>query len=697
MMAQTPTSQSASVCHCHRALLFGGTLFMLALMLLPGQAAASVPNRLYRIDIRPQKEFTRLTVRLADPPQYKLSSLPGNRLRLVIQDTGGTLFKKFRRYSDTNIGGLVLKKRGDSLLVTFQVAQKAGWRDLSRSDISAITVDVGATFKHGATHPSLGGREKIWNGVEKLVRDFDPPLKSEIPFSQTDRTVLRNFLPDGEQKDFMAAEAALYKGSLTEAEEIFVRFSSRQAPIRPLALYRLGETWYKLQKYPQALAAFREAEKLWPAYLDLNPGVTFCYGDSIARSGELASARSLLAGLVARLAGKTYAPALLVRLGDILTRQGHEQEGHAIYQNVAENFKENKASQMALMRIADSEFLQSAPWNYRHLSDVYLHASQHSGDLDMREEAHFKHILLESMHGEAGESLQLVMAFQRKFPRGVYVAVVRTIREVLVADVYRRTAWNRDLPALVRFVDEQREYLAGCVEQPGFLATITRAYTEAGRPIELVKLLTFLVDRSWATSVAPELYASIVDNAELIEDTATAERTIKAFLGKFPANSLSRLMTERLGSIYYSAGKYQQVKETLLWLLNKGERAQRAESYYQLGRSLWELQLYRQAAKSMDLFLAAPSGRDPRFLPDAYFVAGSARESTGDQKGALKMYEAALKLPDNKRNEEFTYRAGQSNLRAGNTKRAKELFTEIAKNGKDPDWQKLAQQALAPL
>ncbi len=459
----------------------------------------------------------------------------------------------------------------------------------------------------------------------------------------------------------------------------------------------MAETWYKLQKYPQALAAFREAEKLWPAYLGLNPGVTFYYGDSIARSGELTSARSLLAGLVARLADKTFAPALLVRLGDILTRQGHEREARAIYQNVAEHFKENKASQMALMRTADSEFLQSTPWNYRPISDVYLNASLQSGDLDMREEAYFKYVLLESIHGEAGEALQLVMVFQRKFPRGVYAAVVRTIREVLVAEVYRSTVWNKDPSALVRFMEEQHEYLAGCVDQPGFLVTVTRAYNDAGLPIELVKLLTALVERSWAASVAPELYTSIVDNAELIGDTATAERTIKAFLGKFPANPRARLMTERLGSIYFSAEKYQQVKDTLLWLLNKGERAQRAESYYRLGRSLWALQLYSQAAKAMDLFLATPSGRDPHLVPDAYFVAGSARESLGDRKGALKLFEAALKLPDNNRNEEFIYRTGQINLREGNTRRARELFEQLAKNGKDPDWQKLAQQALTSL
>jgi TolA-binding protein len=99
----------------------------------------------------------------------------------------------------------------------------------------------------------------------------------------------------------------------------------------------------------------------------------------------------------------------------------------------------------------------------------------------------------------------------------------------------------------------------------------------------------------------------------------------------------------------------------------------------------------------MDLFLISPTGRDPRLVPDAYFVAGSARENSGDRKGALKIFEASLKLPDNKRNEEFIYKTGQLNLKEGNSKRAKALFEQLAKSGKDPDWQKLSQQALASL
>jgi tetratricopeptide (TPR) repeat protein len=99
----------------------------------------------------------------------------------------------------------------------------------------------------------------------------------------------------------------------------------------------------------------------------------------------------------------------------------------------------------------------------------------------------------------------------------------------------------------------------------------------------------------------------------------------------------------------------------------------------------------------MDMFLSVPGSRDPRLMPDAYFVAASAREASGDRKGALKLLDEALKLPDNKRSEEFLYKAGEINLRDGNAAHAKNLFEYLSKNGKDPDWQKLAQQSLATL
>jgi len=674
-------------------------LFVLAgaFLCAPSEVQASIPNSLYRVDIHPKKDYTRITLRLAESPVYTLSAIPGNRLRLVIRDADGTIFKKFRRYSDQNIGGLLFTRRGGDMIVTFQISPGVGWRDLSSKDISAITVDVGTPFKPPASHTYRAGREKIWSGAAKLVRDFDPPLKSEIPFSPTDMQVLKNLLDENDQKLFMTAEGYLYKGQLTDAEEMFFQFASRAAPVRPLAMYRLAETRYRLQKYPLALATFREAEKLWPAYLGFNPSVTFYYGDSIARSGELVPARSLLGALLARLADKKYAPTLVVRLGDILARQGNEREAIVIYENVSENFKDNKANQMAVMRLADVKFLQATPWNYRPLSDIYLNVSRMAKDPGLREESLFKHILLESIHGDADEALQLLIAFQVKFPRGVYATVTRTMREVLVTEVYQQASRKKDTSALVRFVEEHREYLSGCVGQPDFLKTVASAYNESGRPIELIKLLNSLVDKPSSAPSAAEMYVEIVDNAELIGDVATAEHTLREFLVKYPAGPRARLMLERLGALCFASDRHQQVKESMLWLLNKDEKAQKTDSYYLLGRSLWSLKQYSQASKSMDLFIASPANRDPRLLPDAYFIAASARETSGDRRGALKLLDAAINLPDNKRKEEFLYKAGEINLLDGNSKHAKLLFDHLAKNGKDPDWQKLAVQALASL
>lgn len=678
-------------------LALAGSLLVLA---LPSVVRASIPNRAYRVDISARKDYTHIIVRLQNPPSYTLSTLPGNKLRLIMQDTGGPLFKKFRRYSDANIGGLVFSRRGENLLMTFQVASGVGWRELNLDGISAITLDVGRSFTPRPPHPSIAGREKIWNGVEKLVRDYEPPLKPEIPFLPTDRQILKNILADSDQQAFMAAEAALYKGRLSEAEEIFIQFAARQAPIRPLALYRLGEALYKLQKYTQALAAFREAERLWAAYLTFNPGVTFYYGDSIARSGDLAAGRTLLAHLIAQLTDKNYAPALLVRMGDILARQGHDQEALAVYRTVAENYKGNKASQMARLRLGDRDFLQATPWNYRRLSGIYQDIAQQSGDIAMREESFFKYILLESIHGEASDALRQVVQFQKKFPRGVYSTVCRTMREVLVAQVYRESRWDKDDDGLIRFVEEHQDYLADCIEQPEFLPKVARTYEAAGRLIEMIKLFSWLQDRQWASPGVPFMYEEIADKAGLLGDSVLAEKTMRTFLRKYPTHPRARMMLERLGAMYFSDGKQQEAKDMLLWLLNKRERAQKPESYYYLGRSLWGLKQYSQAAKAMDLYLATAGGNDSdreRLLPDAYFVAASARESSGDRKGALRLLETGIKLPAHGRSEEFLYKAGEINLLEGNKQRARGYFEQIAKTGKDPDWRKLAQQSLESL
>lgn len=674
------------------------TLFSLVML---SQAHASLPiNHLQRISIRPKKTFTRITLGLLSQPRYTITSLPNSKLRICLAATESPLFRKLRRYTDSNMGGIVITRRGENLLLTFQIAAGHVWRDVSLEGADVITLDVGARFGSPQPVSCRPGRDKIWNGVEKLVRDFDPPLKSEFQFLPTDRQILRGLLDNDSQEAFVAAEAALYKGNLSEAEERFTLFAAHQTAIRSLALYRLGETYYKLQKYPQALASFREAEKLWPAYLNFNPGVTFYYGDSIARGGDLVAARSMLSGLIARLVEKKFAPVLLVRLADILARQGHGQEAFGIYRTVSENFQDNKASWMALLRLTDRDFFKATPWSYRTLADTYQKISRQSNDIDLREESHFKYVLLESLHGEAPEALLQIVMFQKKFPRGVYVAVCRTMREVLVDQAYRQSDWSKDSPGLIRFVEEHQDYLAGCMAQPDFLTSVVHAYEEAGRPIELIKLFSFLLERQWASDGAPYMYEVVTDNAELLGDSAMAEKSLRASLRKFPTHPRARLMLERLGGLLYAEGKHQEARDTLIWVLNKGEQARLAESYYYLGRSLWVLKQFAPASRSMERYIPLGAGQGDgggRFLADAYYVAASAREATGDRKGALRLVETGLAKPGLAGREELLYKAGELTLSAGNSPAARNYFEKVLSVGKDPDWQKLARQSLESL
>ena len=368
-----------------------------------------------------------------------------------------------------------------------------------------------------------------------------------------------------------------------------------------------------------------------------------------------------------------------------------------MYRTVAENFKDNKAGPMAQIRLNDHGFLSVTPANYSALSTSYLDISKMIGDFELREEAFFKHVLLESMHGETTGALQKLSGFQRQFPRSVYATVTKLMREALVAQAYREGNWIKDSAALIRFVEEHQEYLSSCVELPGFLQRISAAYAESGRPIELITLFSFLAERQWAASGVPYMYEEIADNAELLGDSVLAEKTLRAFLRKFPAHQHARRVYERLGEISFAGGNQKDVKYNLLWILNKGERAQKPESYYYLGRSLWSLKEFGLAIKAIDFYLASSVAADTRFMTDAYYVAVSARESTGDRKGALRLIDVALKLPDNKRNEEFLYKAGELNLLEGKKQQARGYFEQVAAKGKDPDWQRLAQQALESL
>ena len=684
---------------CHLFLPVCLLLTLPLVLLLPLTSYASLPNQIHRIEVHAKPRFTRITVKLSEEPRFIVSKIPGNRLRIRFSDTSGPRFRSLRSYSDSNIGGLVVAQRGNDTVVTFAIAAgRVGWRTVHVDGLPALSLDVGTIFLAGAPgRQALPGRERIRNGAEKLLKNFDPPLKPEIPFAPTDRNALKTVLNDEDQRLFLAAEGALYKGKLTAAEDGFAFFASRQSQIRPLALYRLAETQYRLQKYAPALENFREAAREWQEFLTLNPAIMFYYGDSIARSGDLPGGRQLLAKLIVANADKKYAPVLLVRMADVLTRQGGEENARAIYSNVSEFFKDNKAHQIAVMKLADRAFLEATPDDYQALSKTYADIAANTSDFDLREETIFKHALLESINGPADAALDLVLVYQKRFPKGVYSTVIRDIREDLVALVYKGSDWTKNPVGLIRLVTDNQEYLATAARVPGLFQSVTTAFDKSGRPLDLIALYAGLLDRPWiGEDTVPYLTLQVADQSELLGDTVMARKVLQNFLQRNPAHSQSRWARERLAAIQFAARELPAVRTGLSWLLNKQEQAVFPVSYYYLGRALWEAKEYSRSALAMESYLAAVKGmkEKPVLLGDAYYVAAVSRQALGDRKAAAGLLETGLSTSPKERKDQFLYKLGELAALDGRIEQSRVLFERVLKEGSDPDWQRLARQSL---
>lgn len=676
-------------------------LILLAHLLSPVALSAAErgsSNQILRVEIKQVRQLTRINISCDHEPTYTVRALSGNRVRIRFSDTGGALFKSKRRYSDTNIGGLVFRHFGNDTVLTFAVApQRSGWRVVHPDGSAVLSIDIGPGLGYQPLPPVLAGRERIRSGAEKLLKNFDPPLKPEIPFVPTDRKALSILLKEEDQKQFMAAEGALYKGQLTAAEDAFQKFAARQDQIRPLALYRLAEAQYRLQKYSQALATFREATRLWDNFFSLNPSTMFYYGDSIARNGDLPGGRQQLARLIAANADKVYAPILLVRMADVLARQGNEKEALAIYTTVAQEFHGGKASQIAAIKLADRELLLSTPDNYRSLAKIYGKLAETAADFDLREEAAFKHALLEAVNGPVEPALALVKRYQKRFPKGVFIPIVKDMREDLVLLTYRSRKWDEEPSGLISLTTDNQDYLALVAEAPEFLASVTAAFEKVGRPLDLIELYANLLQRPWL-SRDNQAYLTLViaDQAELLGDDQMARKTLELFLRRNSSHPMALQAREKLGALLYRARELVGVRANLIWLLDKKAKAAQPVSYYYLGRALWEHKDYTGAALAMETYAAAVRGEkvQPLLVGDAYYVAALSQQAMGQYGQAFSMLQEGLKKVVKERQDQFVYKLGEVSLQENRLEQARGYFEQVVKTGQDPDWRRLARQAL---
>jgi tetratricopeptide (TPR) repeat protein len=665
----------------------------LLLLALTGTAQAQEKNRLLRIKIMPHKGFTRINLTFLEPPDFALTESAG-RVRIAVRDADAPLFRKYRAYSDANLGGVFCSSRQGELQLVVPVKGGAGVELVDYASPTVLSLDIGPALNR-PSHPDIApGREPILSGIERFVHDFVSPVPTALPFAPTDVKTLKRYLAEPDLLLFQRGEGALYKEQGSEALEVFGYFLAHKEPaVRALAGFRQAQALYLLERYDEALKAFKEAEALWPAYLAQAPELLQMYADLKARKGDFAGGRALLIRLIDRMSGTSYSAPLLNRLADLTARHGDQAAAREIYRSVLTHAPNSPAAARARLKLADRDLFTLSRDRYRSLFDKYQQIHQTPGDFPLRDEALFKAALLQSLYGPSREALDAILAYEARYPRGIFATIVKKMHEEILVPVYRDVYARHDDNALVQLALENREYLCRCMADPEFAPRVAEACRKSGKLAQELGLFGYLAERSWAQGSAPFLVATMVDDAVTIGNQQLAQDNARSFLNRFPRDARTQRMHEQLGRIAFDRGELLQAAAELSFLNGKGKQAELVESDYYLGKALLAAADPRGGERALARYAARAKGGAP-LLPDTWLALATTRTGLKDYRGALAAYREGLHFASGEMAEQYLYKIGELYLQLDLVREAQGTWEELAKRNPGGTWGKLGREAL---
>ena len=674
-----------------------GPLRLLLILLacaLPVSAQAEQENRLRRIQVLPRQGFTRINLFFQAPPDYTLRLTPG-RIRLDIRGADAPTFKKFRAYADRQLSGVFTSARAGVLSVSIPLREaEPGVQAISYGNPSVLSLDIGPAVRRTRQVDIAPGREPILSGTERFVRDFAHPEPAGIPFAPTDAKLLKELLSEEEVRLFQQGEGLLYREQGNEALAIFSMLLTKPPAVRALAHYRLGGALCLLERAPEALAAFRQAEALWPDYLERAPELLQSYAEVRAKSGDFAGGRALLLRLMDKVSGTPYQAQLLNRLADMTERHGDTSPAAAMYRSVVTHAPGSTAAGRARLKLADRELFTFWRDRYRELLGRYQAIYLAPGDFALRDEALFKMALLLALYAPAREALDASISYDKRYPRGIFSTIVKKMREELLLPVYRELHAARDDAGLARLALDNKEYLARCFSDPEFVPRLSRAFGRTAMLTREMQLFGALAEKNWAAAGAPFMLSRVVDDAVTLGNLTLAESKGREFLARFAGDPHAGRVREQLGRVGFEKGDLQMASSELRFLTVKGSHPQLPESDYYLGKALAASGDQRGAVRSMARFTAAAKEGSP-FLLDGYFTLSGVLAARKDYPGALAACQVGAKLATGEMSGQFLHKMGELYLQQGMVRQARDSWAKAAGGG--GTWGKLASDALDDL
>ncbi|GAB4302499.1 MAG: tetratricopeptide repeat protein [Desulfuromonadia bacterium] len=677
------------------SLIIGG-IFLSAIIASFTFGSLSHP-RFNRYEATVNDRGTHFLFKLSSTPQVSLTRLPDRRIRLVLKECDPGFIGSITRYADPRVRQVSFATRMNDIVLTFTLADpETGVRVHGEEGTGVISLDIGPGYRDIPSAGVIPSREAIKIGVERLIREFDPPLESGIPFTPVERTEVYDLLSPSDAKTMKEGEAFLYKGLAADAEQLFTSITHDNPKIRALILTRRGESRYLLRKFREALDDFMAAEKVYPDIITLNPTAFFAYGDSIARMGDTEKGRMMLGSLIASNAEKPYAQILLVRLGDILLRGGREREATAIYQNVLTYFPGSPAAHQARMKLADRRFLSVDSTGYRTLLSEYREIRERGGDFALREHAAFREVLLSSLYATAEEAAAHLAEFLSRYPRSAYLPIAESIQSDIVTELMTELISKGDHEGVARAAETYRDHLAKALQQGGVVRGIEAAYGHLSRIRGRLTLFSFFAERRWGGENAPRIQHRVIDDAVALGEERIAEEAALAYLERFPKERDGAGVREVLGEIRFFQGKPAEVAR-ILSPFGEGRpplAPALPQTLYFLGRSYLAIGEPRKAVAVLERYLAGSHPSSSPLAREASYDLSRGYEMIGEpRKGEGVISRAGKDLPP-EMGDRFRYRAALLKMKGGKRDEGERILREIAEKGSDPVWKSAALQQL---
>ncbi|MEE8433568.1 MAG: tetratricopeptide repeat protein, partial [bacterium] len=352
------------------------------------------------------------------------------------------------------------------------------------------------------------------------------------------------------------------------------------------ALFLLGDAYYNLKQYPQAMARFNLAVKLDPGFPTRRPELLFHMGETYYENADFEQARVFYRALLERHPNKSFSKLVGLRLGDFLREEGKENEAIAIYRQVIRNAP-REVRLRGKLRIAN--LLGNRPEG-RQLDEALRFfdeiIAEGKGTVVIQEALLRKGLTL-TLHGRHQEAIDTFEKLAADYPAGPYTRdnlIKRNIEENLRAMISNLYAGKKYIFALRIYTKYQEKYFRD-FRFPFSQFLIGRSYHQLGLYDEAIGLYDTVLKGGKAGPLASMLEIQKAHSLLEKDDLGAAETALLDFIIKRKKDVYRIDAQVLLGKVHFTQRRYQEARKSYQLILDEFQKTKDAK----IGESLAEV------------------------------------------------------------------------------------------------------------